>query len=232
VTAADICTVPFTGTIEIVPEGLSFTGRSVFVKRLIAPILDCLTLAKAGITGASDFRAEIEGNKNLPGSLLGDGEIVIRSGRIYRLPLLSKILEFLNVTQIVLGRMPDLGKEGMAYDLIRIMYNVEKGKIVLRKIYLDAPTLGIAGQGTVDLEKKTMNLTLLVSPLRTIDRILGAIPIIRNFRNIVAIPISVYGDVNNPKIVPLTPSAISSQLLDIMKDVVGNPLRIFEPLTK
>jgi len=177
-----------------------------------------------------DYRTEIEGDQKMPESLRGDGELTIRDGRIYRFVLLSRILEFLNVTQIVVGQLPDFSQKGMTYHSIRIRYRIEGGKIILSWIQLDGNTLGIAGEGTINTVYKTINLTLLVSPLRTVDKILGKIPIIKNFRSIIAIPVSVYGDIGNPTIIPLSPSAIGSHLYDLMRGVLRLPVRLLEPL--
>ena len=222
------CSLPAAGTVEMQPGGLSLTLRSVASGLKAAPILKCLTGERAGITGNIDYRVEVEGDQNMPASLKGDGEITVRNGRIYRFPLLSRILEFINVTQIFTGHIPDFGKTGMKYNAIRIRYQIEGEKIILNFIQLDGETLRIAGEGTINVTQKTMNLTLLVSPLRTIDKILGKIPVIKNFRNIVAIPVSVSGEIGNPLVIPLSPSAIGSHIYDLMKGVLRLPFKLFE----
>ncbi|OQA53622.1 MAG: hypothetical protein BWY42_01818 [Candidatus Omnitrophica bacterium ADurb.Bin277] len=157
---------------------------------------------------------------------------MLRSGRIYRFNLLTRILEFLNITQVVLGELPEFGKKGMPYDSFRIRYRVEKGRIIMSRIQLNADTVAIAGEGVIDLVRNTTNITLLVSPLRTIDKILGKIPIIRKFRTIISIPVGIHGDLKNPVIVPLSPKAVGSHIFDLMKDAVKLPFSILEPFTK
>ncbi len=227
-----LCGIPVPAAVQINPGGIYFTLRSAMNQALIAPVLKCLAGERMGITGVAAFRTELEGTEKIPGSLWGDGELTIRDGRIYRFNLLSRILDFLNITQIVLGQLPDFSRKGMAYDVIRIRYRVDGSKLILSRIQLRGDTLSIAGDGTIDLAKNTMNLTLLVSPLRTVDKILSRIPIIRQFRSILAIPVSVYGDLNNPVIVPLSPAAIGSHLFDLMKEALELPFSIIEPLTK
>jgi hypothetical protein len=229
---AVLCGIPVPGTIEITPGKLYFTTRSEIREADVTPILNCLYGTRFGITGRADFRNEIEGTSKIPDSLRGDGELVLKDGRIFRMILLSRILEFINVTQIFLGEIPEFGKEGMAYSSMRILYRIEGGKIILSRIHLNGNTVRIAGEGTVNLADNTVNLTLLVSPLRTIDKVLGKIPIIKNFRKIVAIPVGVYGDLKNPTIVPLSPGAVGSHLYDIMKDIIRLPFSVIAPLTR
>lgn len=227
-----LCGVPVPGTIEIVPGKLAFTARSEVNNIPLAPILKCLTGERMGITGVVSFRSEIEGTEKIPDSLRGDGQLTMRDGRIYRFKLFTRILEFLNITQVVLGELPEFGKKGMPYDSFRIRYRVEKGRIIMSRIQLNADTVAIAGEGVIDLVRNTTNITLLVSPLRTIDKILGKIPIIRKFRTIISIPVGIHGDLKNPVIVPLSPKAVGSHIFDLMKDAVKLPFSILEPFTK
>lgn len=229
---AMLCGVPVPGTIEIVPGKLAFTARSEVNNIPLAPILKCLIGERMGITGIVSFRSEIEGTEKIPDSLRGDGQLTMRDGRIYRFKLFTRILDFLNVTNVVLGDLPEFNKRGMPYDSFRIRYRVEKGRIIMSGIQLNADTVAIAGEGVIDLVRNTTNITLLVSPLRTIDKILNKIPIIRKFRTIISIPVGIHGDLKNPVIVPLSPKAVGSHLFDLMKDAVRLPFSILEPLTK
>jgi hypothetical protein len=47
---------------------------------------------------------------------------------------------------------------------------------------------------------------------------------------LVALPIKVKGDVGNPEISYLSPSAIGSRLLGIAKNIIKLPLKLIKPL--
>ena len=227
VTRAVLCGIPIPGTVEIKPGGAFFTFRTEAKNYPIAPILKCLAGERMGLTGFATFTTELEGTDRISESLWGDGLLVIRDGRIYRFNLITRILEFLNITRIVLGGLPDFGKKGMAYDVIRVRYRLEGNRLIMSRIALRGDTLAIAGDGTIDLARNTMNLTLLVSPLRTVDKILSKIPIVRNFRGILGVPVSVYGKLDSPVIVPLSPGAVGSHIFDLMKEAIELPFNLF-----
>jgi len=100
---------------------------------------------------------------------------------------------------------------------------------LFKELELRGPTIGLAGEGFVDMERKRIELTVLVSPLRTLDYVIGKIPVVRYFlKGVVAIPIGVYGDYKNPIIVPLDPTAVGSQLLGILNRIIEAPAKLIE----
>ncbi len=229
VSGTRLCMLPVAGSLEILNGGLSFAFQSRAENLKAAPVLKCLTGERTGVTGTFSHRLELQGDREAPASLRGDGEIVLTNGRIYRFALLSRILEFLNITRLVMGDIPELGQKGTLYDTIRIRYHVEGEEVLVDQIQLNGPTLRIAGEGTIHTGHKTMRLTLLVSPLRTVDKILGKIPVVKNFRNIIAIPVGVSGDWSDPTIIPLAPSAVGTHLYELMKSVVRLPFTLLNP---
>ncbi|MFB3924469.1 MAG: AsmA-like C-terminal domain-containing protein [Syntrophales bacterium] len=225
-----VCGLPVPGVMNVTPGELTMDFRSVSVNKELPPVLSCLFGGAESITGRFDFRARMKANGNVLDSLKADGELSIRDGRIYKLELLSKILEFINITQVLTGRLPGIGKEGMPFDRVKLIGQMQDRKLELNRILMDGPTLGIVGEGTIDFAKNEMNLTLLVSPLRTVDTLLRKIPVLRKLRKVATIPVGVYGRPDDPLIVPLSPAAVGSQILEIMKSILKAPLDIFTPI--
>ena len=71
----------------------------------------------------------------------------------------------------------------------------------------------------------------LVSPLKTVDSIVGAIPIIRDITggSLIAVPIEVSGDLANPTVQPLSPAAVGGRIFDIMKNTLQAPVKLITP---
>jgi hypothetical protein len=83
----------------------------------------------------------------------------------------------------------------------------------------------------MDLENRTLDFTVLVSPLRTVDRIIALIPLVGKALgdSLIAFPVQVSGSIEDPSVIPLSPSAIGSGLFGFVERTFKLPLIILEP---
>jgi hypothetical protein len=77
-------------------------------------------------------------------------------------------------------------------------------------------------------------MTLLIAPLRTVDNVVGKVPVVGSVLggSIVAIPVGVSGTAGKPKVTPLDPSAVGAELKGLMDRTLSVPkgaLRRFVP---
>lgn len=224
-----ICGMPLPGTIDITPEGTSMAFRSTGRDMDLAPVLACFLEKETAASGKFDFTGEATATGDFPESLNGEYTFTARDGMIYRARLISSILEYLNLTRILLGKLPTIGAEGLPYRLVSIKGRIKGTRIEITEFELRGPTVGLAGEGYIDLVSDKVELTVLVSPLRTFDYLISRIPVVRYFfKGILAVPVGVYGTTSNPIIVPLDPSAIGTQLLTIMTRIISAPVKLFE----
>nr|NIN01485.1 hypothetical protein [candidate division Zixibacteria bacterium] len=182
-----------------------------------------------------DLQGELDGQgkkENLARSLRGNFEFLARDGRIFRFRLLSRVIGYINLTEVFRAKLPDLGKEGLAYDSITIKGNLRGGKLNLKEAILDGSTVEIVGEGEIDLTTEKMNLSLLVAPLKTVDSVVKKIPIVRGILGgtLISYPVKVRGDLAAPRVSALSPSAVGSELLGIMKRTFQLPVKILKPL--
>ncbi|MDD5233098.1 MAG: AsmA-like C-terminal domain-containing protein [Syntrophales bacterium] len=227
-----ICGQAAPGRIVITPLGISMNFRSVSVNQEVEPFLTCFLRKEAGLTGRFDLNLEVTGHLKYPESLRGTAGLVMRDGRIFHFELLSRILQFINITQVFVGRVPDLEKEGLPYDRISLEGRIEGGRLLLKEFLLEGPTLRLAGQGYVDFIEEDMDLSMLVSPLRAADYIIGKIPVVRYLMGgtFIAVPVGAYGHWNDPFIVPLDPSVLGQSIMDVFRRVFKIPIKVLEPL--
>ena len=70
----------------------------------------------------------------------------------------------------------------------------------------------------------------LASPLKTIDTILRMIPVVRYIMggSLVSVPVKAEGDLDDPTVSILAPSAVVKGLLGVVERVLKLPVRIFE----
>jgi hypothetical protein len=232
ITQADLCGIATPGFLEASPAGLEFRAKPRAKDQDLRETLICLSDNKE-INGRFSFDADVSGKgkaEALAGSLNGTMEFDAEKGRIFRYGFLAKIFEVLSPTGIL--SIPDLGKEGFSYNSVKIRGHLREGKLTIREALMDAPSTNLVFNGEIDLIARKIDAVVLVVPFRTIDRIISAIPLIGYIMagRLVAIPVAVTGDLDNPKMTPLSPSAVGASLLDMAKRILHLPLKIIQPL--
>ena len=92
--------------------------------------------------------------------------------------------------------------------------------------------MGIGCEGDIDLINREMDLTVLVAPLKTVDRIVRKLPIINNILggSLISIPFRATGKLSSPTVIPLSPTAVGSGVLGIMERTLKLPITLIQPL--
>ena len=232
---ATLCGVSTLGTLTLDSAGpaielvVSSTGQN------IDAAITCLSGKKVSLTGAYGMSARVAGKGTgdaLVRSLRGPAEMTLKDGRINKMTVLSRIFSYLNVTELLRGKVPDLGKEGFPYRTLAIRGEMNDGKFILKEATMDAPSMGIVAIGEVDLLHRKEDLKVLVSPLGTVDAVVRKIPLVRYILagTLVTIPVAVRGDLDDPKVTPLDPAAVGEELLGIVERTLKLPARIISPI--
>ena len=232
---ANLCGISCPGVLKVTPQDISLDFQLHSHNQELGTTIKCFGDEKGLVTGEFDLEAQIMAQgaiEELGTSLNGNFGGIAENGRYNRLGLLSKILSFLNPTETLRGRLPGPAKEGFPYKSMAVNGQIQNGILTIDEYILDAPSMGVTGHGTVDLFAKELDLKILVSPFNTADFVVKRIPIIRGLLGgtIVSIPVKVKGDIENPEISYLSPSAVGKKLLGITKSVLKTPVRIIKPV--
>ena len=139
-----------------------------------------------------------------------------KDGRFYRYQTFAKIISLLGITEIYRGQLPDIFNEGCAYDTIRAKGKIHNGKLTLSDSVIDGPSIKMVFRGDIDLAEKKMDVIALVSPLRTVDRIIGIVPLVGKVLDgaLFSVPVRVVGDISDPSVIPMSPKAVGEELSD------------------
>ncbi|HAA04619.1 MAG TPA: hypothetical protein DCE18_14835 [Syntrophobacteraceae bacterium] len=183
-------------------------------------------------------RGMVVGKYNLDGWLNAQGQessllststgylrFMAKDGRIYRLTVLAKILAILNVTEVLRGKLPDLATEGFAYESMEAYGEIRDGHLQLSQATIHGSAMKILAQGDVDIVNGQLDLTVLVAPLKTADVLISNIPLLGKLvtgknATLLAFPFSVKGNVKDPDISVLPPTALGSGLLDLLRKIL------------
>ena len=232
---ADLCGIQFPGILKVSADEFEFYFNPVAETQNLEPAIACLSAKKNLADGSFNLKGELLSKAKptaFPKSLTGNLEFAAAQGRIYRFGMLAKIFALLNVTEIWRGEVPDLTGKGFAYNSMVINGVFEDGKLIIKDTSIDSPSMGIAIEGNIDLIKKKVNLVVLVAPFKTVDRIVKLIPLFGNIMggNLISIPFRAIGDLGDPDVIPLSPTAVGSGLLGILERTLKLPITIIQPV--
>jgi hypothetical protein len=233
---ANLCGIKAPGRWEIDGENLdmdvTLEGKALDVTTVAA----CVARQQQAMTGTLDLSGQVSG-RGRPDELVtvlhGPLEMTFTNGLIRQGKTLARILEVLNVTEIVKGRLPSLGSEAFAYRTIVVQGEFGQGKLLIKKIQMDGETLDVLGQGEIDLVGKTVAVELLAAPFKTVDTVVKNIPGVNYLMagSLVAIPISVRGPLDDPQVKVLSAASVGSSLLRLGERTIKSPLRLIEKFT-
>jgi len=231
---ANLCGIQFPGIMKASSNEFEFYLNPTAINQALEPTISCLSGKKNLADGTFDLNGELM-TKARPTdflkSLTGNIDFSADQGRIYRFGMLAKIFALLNVTEIYRGEVPDLAGKGFAYDSMSAKAVFQDGKLIIKEGSIDSPSMGIAFAGDINLVKKKVDLTVLVAPFKTVDRIIKHIPLIGNVLGgtLVSIPFRAIGKLDDPDVIPLSPTAVGSGLLGILQRTLQLPITIIQP---
>jgi hypothetical protein len=237
VSSANLCGISTPGLVQINPPGLRFDFKPAAADEELASVIKCL-LDKAGIiSGDLSLDASISSDgsgRDLYDNLEGIVELNSRNGRVEKYGGLAKFFTMLNFGELFRGDGPEFDKEGFPYDKLTAKADVKEGKIQIREAIMDGPSIKVLCEGFIDLVNERLDLELLVIPVMAVDSVIEKIPLV-NFllgKNFVSIPIKVTGDISDPHVTTISPTAVSFGLLGLIKQTLNIPVTIFKPVSR
>ncbi|MGD9302354.1 MAG: AsmA-like C-terminal domain-containing protein, partial [Desulfobacterales bacterium] len=196
---ASVCSINLRGLLNVYEQSLEIYLVPTAVDQNLVTAASCITGQKEIATGTFSLSGELLSKSKSNAfvqSLTGNLAFSAKEGRIYRLGLLAKILSILNVTEIYRGEIPDLTGEGFAYRSMTANAKIKDGKLIMQECSIDGVSMGLACDGNINFVEKKMDLTVLVAPFKTIDRIVDIIPLVGHVLGgtLVSIPFEAKGD--------------------------------------
>ncbi len=232
---AQLCGISTPGSLTANSEGLTLDFQVDAKDQNLASSYACLTENRVNMTGSFDLTGNIKAQGQVDELLnFATGSLAFnaRKGRITKHKLFSRILEIINITEVYKGKFPSLARTGFPYDATTAKGLLKDGNFFLNEFHLDGETMEMVGKGEFDLGSKTMDVKLLLEPLKTIDTIIKMIPGVNYLLagSLISIPVSATGDISAPRVTVLSPLDIGSGLLNFAERVLKVPLKIIEPI--
>ncbi len=231
VVQAKLCHIATPGSVKITPQDVSLDFDFASNDQELNPSLLCMSGESSDYTGRFDLLGKIKargkGDKLLE-ALNGNLEFTARDGRIRRSVPLQRAFAYLNVTKSLRGQLPDMTRDEFIYNSITAKATFQDGKAIFNEAIIDSPSMQIISQGYLDYIRNEIDLLILVAPFKTVDWVVKKIPLVRRVLQgtLIAVPVKVTGDLADPKVSPMSASAIGSSLLDILKRTLELPVTV------
>ena len=232
---AGLCGIDAPGTITIAGDEYTLDFDLNGTALDIAKSYYCLSQGRVRMTGQMDFTSHVSaiGQKSeLITALQGPLHMTFNDGIIHQAKGIARILEVLNVTTLVEGKLPDLSTTGLRYSTITVDGHFAEGKFIIEKLYMDGETLGIVGKGEIDIARETVDVELFASPFPNIDTVIKYIPGLNYMmgERFVAIPVTIKGTMDDPHVSVMSPSSVSKSLMSFGERTLKMPFKLLESL--
>ncbi|MBE9521013.1 MAG: AsmA-like C-terminal domain-containing protein [Proteobacteria bacterium] len=194
-------------------------------------VLPCLGIEQNFIEGVFNLQADLYKESGV----WYNGHVHIQSpqGRILKLKTLAKIFSIVNITDLLDPETLDLSKKGFPYSRMDIDTHIEKNRLILERAVVHGEGLNLFAKGDMNMDDLHADITLLIAPLKSIDSLISKVPIIGEpiigeDGSIVAIPVTIKGPLNDPKITALHPEAVGDAVWGLVKDTMMLPFNILK----
>ena len=237
----NLCGINIRGVLRRTPKGTWIDSEQQAEQRPLQFASGCLL--KAQTTERLEGTYDIKGNLSTFGQtedelvrrLQGVVDFNVVDGRVLnvgRVGLFTNILEYLSINKLITGDHPSMGKRTFKYDSLQLQLHIQDGLVELKTAEVRADALNMIATGTLDVATQQLDLTVLASPLTTVDSVVRLVPVVGKILKgtLIAIPIGVKGPLNDPQVIPLSPKAVGARLTEILGGILKAPVQLVEPI--
>lgn len=187
--------------------------------------------ARGLITGTLRGDFYLEGNgtgEKFWASSRGGAHLEVRDGTLRKFRGLARVFSLLNISQLFELKLPDMDRKGMPFTLLTASVQLEEGLISTENLHIKSNAMNMSLIGSQDIITDTIDLTVGVKPLRTVDKIITAIPVAGwlltgKEKALLTAHFEVKGPANDPEVTPIPATSLSKTVLGLLKRTLGLP---------
>ncbi len=226
---ADLLSGTVTGKADVKKTGGIAVDLDVSMEKIdIGTLLTAMYPEEPKFDGTATIKGRLWGPVDL---INGDISFAAAEGRIKKYALLSKIFAVLNPYKIIRSGEIDFAGEGFSYNKMAATFQIRDGILRSDDFYFDSDSLQASAAGSYQTNDKKIDMTVIVQPLETIDKIIGLIPIVGwivtgEKNRFVVICLKVQGSADNPSITLAPVDTISEPVTGILLRILKLPVEI------
>ncbi|HLI78609.1 MAG TPA: AsmA-like C-terminal region-containing protein [Candidatus Binataceae bacterium] len=211
--------------------------------RMFGKVLN-LNVASLFLLNRNITRAPMSGHLDLTGDLWADtgssffatmaGTAILkmRDGNLDKFPLLSRLLELIDLRSWITAKVPDPRVSGIPFRTVTADFKGDDGSFYTDDLLLDGPAIDIVASGSVDLDKSALDMKIGMIPFGSVNWLVSHIPLVGknvagSTKSIIAAYFNARGPISNPRV---TPAPITS-VAELFKKTLGLPINLIKPDT-
>jgi len=231
---AKLCGISFPMIADVLPEGFAISAHLRAQYQDVEYSARCLSNERLLITGTFNMHADLYtfGTEDqLLQNLKGDFDFEAHDGKVRKFGLLGNVLAVSDVIGLFKNGVPKLGGQGFRYRSLEVEGKYQAGRFIVEDLHFDSSAVGLAATGYIELGSRQCKLTVLVAPFSMLTQFVRKVPIIGYVFGgaFTSVPVSVSGDFGDPRVVPLGPQAVGSELAGIFTRAFNLPGKLFAP---
>ncbi len=165
----------------------------------------------------------------------GGAYFQVHQGTLRKFRGLAQIFSLMNVSQIFSGRLPDMDREGMPFNLMEGSFQFRNGLLQTDDLKITGEAMNMSIVGKQNLADETLDVILGVMPLRTVDKVVSSIPIAGwvltgEDRAVLTAYFRIEGATENPSVSAIPVDSISNTVLGVFKRTLGLPEKLIKDL--
>lgn len=224
------------GRIAPAPQESTRYDLNVDLERIDAEKLFWALQISREITGTLSVHGDLTARgatlADVKKSALGNIKLHLKQGKLRKFNTLSKVFSILNVSQLLKFQLPDMVSGGMPYNDITGSLAVKDGSIASSDLFISSDAINISLIGQANIVRETLDLTIGVQPLQTVDKIVNRIPIVGwlltgKDRNFLTAYFEAKGSWADPQVSAIPVKSMGKGALEIFRRAFELPVRLF-----
>jgi hypothetical protein len=231
---AGLCGLSLPLNAVLVPGNATLDGRIEVRAKPVGATVACLTGDEIALTGTFDLDATVAASgppDALARAARGSFRFTARDGEIFRAPAFARMLSLGAVASLLRARPSDLMAEGLDYSELVVAGTLDAGRVNVTTGTMNAEALGLAMTGEIDFPGERVAMRGVIAPFNRVQSAMQHVPLIGSIfgARVVGIPVSVTGDLRDPRVVPLGPAAVGQSVVNLLGAVVRMPVDLLDP---
>ncbi len=197
-------------------------------------ISSCLGIDTDVLQGA--LKVDVAFDMNGTAITAGHVDFDAHDGKLKRFTMLSRIFSIINLVDF-LGKKGwnELAESGLAYSKLNFRSIINHDELKIEKAAIYGNGLNLFATGSADIDSRTLDLMVIVAPLKTLDAIVTNIPFIgKGFggehKAFITIPVSVKGDMDDPEIKVLPVKTFTDMIGKLIAAPIKGPFDFLKNL--
>lgn len=133
-------------------------------------------LIKGSLTASGTVRGNGSDPRGMLHAINGQTDFVIKEGRFQKGTVIARIIEILNLPNLLRGKV-ELAEKGFPFDKLSGKLSIRNGLIKDEKLIVDSPVMKMSGAGTYDMTTNQLDIVVVTSPLGSYAQLLKSIPL-------------------------------------------------------